>query len=216
VAPVRRGPRPQIPDQGVRRDGQQVLLLPVPEGLTEPGRPAHLVVPRHPGVGQHRPALVEHLHGQFVAGAEPHPLGHPGRLPPGLVRRPRLGQVQADVHQGVIGAGDVGQVHPDLTVLDLPEPPAPLPLDPDRGGPVLGEGGRVEHQDSVRLAPFRPDLAGQFGHQRPVVPGCLADELLEGLSVLVVVVGDGLDVLARDAGEESLEVAACVVPLLPA
>jgi len=127
-----------------------------------------------------------------------------------------IGQVQAHVYQGVVGAGDVGQVHADLTVLDLPEPPAPLPLDPDRGGPVLGKGGRVEHQHGVRLAQLSADLAGQFGHQRSVIPRGLADELLEGLSLLVVVVGDGLDVLARDAREQSLEVAACVVPLLSA
>jgi hypothetical protein len=81
---------------------------------------------------------------------------------------------------------------------------------------VLGEGGRVEHQHGVRFAQLRPDLAGQFGKQGAVVPGGLADELLEGLAVLVVVVRDRLGVLAAEAGQEPLGVPPGVVPLLPA
>jgi len=127
-----------------------------------------------------------------------HPLAGPG---------PLLGQVQPDVDQRVLAAGDVGQVHPDLAVLQLPEPPAPLPLHPDRGRALLGEGRRVEHQHGVRLAQLNPDLPGQLGLQAPVVPVGLADELLKALPLPVVQVGDRLDVLRPEVRQEALDVA---------
>ena len=62
----------------------------------------------------------------------------------------------------------------------------------------------------------RPDLAGQFAEQGPVVPGGGADEVLEAVAVVVVAVGDRLGVLALQVGEEPGEVGPGVVPLLVA
>ena len=47
-----------------------------------------------------------------------------------------------------------------------------------------------------------------------MVPGGLADELLQGLALVAVEVGDGLGVLAVESGEKALDVEAGVVALL--
>jgi hypothetical protein len=131
-----------------------------------------------------------------MPGAETHPLGRAGLGPPLLVGGPLLGQVQADVHQGVLGPAGVAQVDADRAVVDLAQPAAPLPLHAHRRRPLLGEGRRVEHQHPVGFAELFTDLAGQFGEQGPVPPGGLAEELLQPLAFLVVQVGDALGVLA--------------------
>jgi hypothetical protein len=99
-------------------------------------------------------------------------------------------------------------------LFDLAQAAAPLSLDPDRLSPLLVEGRRVEDQHGVRLAQFVADLACQFREEGPMVPGRLADELLQGLSLLVVQVGDGLDVLVLQAGEQARRVGAGVTALL--
>jgi hypothetical protein len=47
------------------------------------------------------------------------------------------------------------------------------------------------------------DLPGQFRKPGAVVPGRLADELLQGLPFLVVQVGNGLDVLVLQVGQQA-------------
>ena len=111
-------------------------------------------------------------------------------------------------------AGDVAQVDADLAVLDLSEASAPLALDADGLGALLGEGGGGEDEDAVGLAQLGPDLAGQLGDEGPVVPEYLADELLESLAFAVVQVGDGLDILASQVGEQAADVVVGVGTLL--
>jgi hypothetical protein len=88
-----------------------------------------------------------------------------------------------------------------LAVL-LSQAAAPLPLHPGRGGALLGEGGGVEDEDAVSLPQLRGDLTGQFADQRALVPGGLAEELLQALPLLVVEVGDALGVLAPQVGDQ--------------
>jgi hypothetical protein len=113
----------------------------------------------------------------------------------------------------VVPPGDVGEVHPDLAVLQLPEPAAPLPLNPDGGRALLGEGRRIEHQHGVRFAQLRPDLPGQLGQERAVVPVGLADELLEPLPLPVVEVRDRLGGLAPEVGHQAPDVVGGVLAL---
>ena len=102
---------------------------------------------------------------------------------------------------------DVAEVDADLTVLDLAQAAAPLALDADGLLALLDEGGGVEDEDAVGLSQALADLAGEFGDEGLVVPGGLADELLEPLALAVVKVGDALGVLALYAlGESRREV----------
>src|SRR5262249_31989123 len=202
------------PHGGVGRHGQQVALLPLPQLLPEPGAPAHLVVAADPGVRQPRAAAAQHLQGQLVPRPEADRPGDPRPGPPPFVAGPRLGQVQADIDQGVLAAADVGQVDADLAVVDLAQAAAPLPLHPDRGTPLLGEGRRVEDQHAVGAAQLLADLASQLGEPGLVGPRGLADELLQRLAFLVVQVGDGLDVLVLQRGDQAGDVVAGVGCLL--
>jgi hypothetical protein len=68
----------------------------------------------------------------------------------------------------------------------------------------------------TRAAQFAARLTGQLGEPGLVVPGGLADELLQGLARLVVEVGDGLDVLVLQSGEQAGDVVAGVQPLVAA
>ena len=119
---------------------------------------------------------------------------------------PLLGQIQADIDQGVFRAGDVSQVDADLAVVDLAQPAAPLSLHAHRFTAFFGESRGVEHEHAIGLAQFRSHLPCQFGQQGPMVPVGLADELLQALALAVVQVGDGFDILAAQVGQKSLDV----------
>jgi hypothetical protein len=123
-------------------------------------------------------------------------------FPPG----PFLGQVEADIDQGVFAAGDVAEIDADRAVVDLAKPATPLPLHADRLRALLGEGRRVENQHAIVLAQFGCHLACQFRQQGLMVPVGLSHELLQALALAVVQVGNGFDILTAQLGEESLDV----------
>jgi hypothetical protein len=81
-----------------------------------------------------------------------------------------------------------------------------------RGGPLLGQGGGVEHEHGVGPADRDGDQTGEHVEERPVVPIDLTDEPLDDLAVEVVAVGDRLGVLPLDVGEQPGEVGAGVAP----
>src|SRR6516164_5758184 len=131
-------------------------------------------------MGQQRPSFVEHLQRQLVPRAEADRSRHAGLLATTFPLSPLLGQVQADIDQGVLAAGDVAEVDADLAVVDLAQPAAPLPLYAHRFAAFLGEGRRVKNEYRVGLAPFR-----------------LADELLQALAFAVVQAMDSMSLLPR-------------------
>ena len=97
----------------------------------------------------------------------------------------------------MLDLADIAQVDADLTVLDLAQAAAPLPLDTD-GGVPLGEGRRSRTRTPLGLpTPAHP--TGQLAEPARV-PGRLADELLQWPPWLVMEVGDGLDVLVLQVG----------------
>jgi hypothetical protein len=173
-----------------------ILLLPVLQGEPKGRGAAHLVIACHPGVQQQRPRVVEHLQGQFMARAEHNVLGDARLLPALLVLRPGLGQVQTQVDQGMLHAGNITQVDADLAILDLAQTSAPLPLNAHGLGPALGEGRRIEHQHAIGFPHFRSDLPGQLLEQGSMFPKNLSHKLLQPLTVLVVMVGDRFSILA--------------------
>src|SRR5262249_10242857 len=76
--------------------------------------------------------------------------------------------------------------------------------------------GGVEDQDAIRLAQGLAHLAGQLAQQGAVVPEGLAQEVLEGVALLVKEVGDRLTVLALDVTEQAPQVGARMLGLLRA
>src|SRR5206468_2227368 len=106
----------------------------------------------------------------------------------------------------------------DLAVGRLARGPAVLPLDADGELALLGEAGVVDDEDALGRGEGR-------GHGRAVslpdgllVPGALAEELLEGLVEVLDLqagregdlAGEGLDALAVAVEEQALEVDAGV------
>ena len=126
----------------------------------------------------------------------------PHRFRRAAVLGPLLGQVEPDIDQGVLVVRGVGHEDADLAVVDLAEPPEPLPLHARRGVALLGEARGVEDDHAVGGADRPAHLAGQLAQQRPVVPGGRADEVLQAVPLLVVAVGDGLGVLVLQVGDE--------------
>jgi len=206
AARVGRLRRRQIAHRCVRRHGQQIALAARPQFFAEPRATAHFVVAGHPSVRQRRPAFVQHFQGQLVPRAEANPLGNPGFLPPRPVAGPLLGQVEAEVDQGVFAMRDVAQVDADLTVVEFAEPAAPLPLHTHRLRPFLGEGRRVKDQHPIGFAQLRPHLPRQFRQQGAVFPLGLADELLQTLPLAVVQIGNRFNVLAVQVRQQTLDV----------
>jgi hypothetical protein len=200
----------------VRRHRQQIPLPARTQFLAKPGATAHFIIATDPGMRQELSVFVEHLQGQLVPGPEAHRLGDAGLSAPLFVLGPFLGQVETDIDQGVLAAADVGEVDADLTVVDLAQPAAPLPLHADGGVALFGECRGVEDEDAVGAAQLLAYLSGQLGQPGVVVPGGLADELLEGFAFVIVEVGDRLDVLVLQAGEQSGDIGTGMLALFAA
>src|SRR5262249_38703881 len=105
-----------------------------------PGTTAHLVVPGDPGVRQRRALLVQHSQGQLMPSAEANLFGYARLAAAFAVAGPLLGQVEANIDQGVLGPRDVAEVDADRAVVDLAQSATPLPGHADRLGSLLGEG----------------------------------------------------------------------------
>ena len=206
AARVFRGRRVQVADRRVRRHCQQVTFgsrLQFPAKLR---RTAHLVVAGDPAVRQVIPALVEHLQGESVAGAELDLLGHARFLAAGAVLRPILGKVRTCIDQCMFLPRHVSHEDADLAIVDLAVAAAPLPRHADTLGPLLGERRGVENEHGIGFAQVLADLTRQAGEQRRMVPRRLADELLQALAFLVVKVGDRLAGLAFEFGRKTRHV----------
>jgi hypothetical protein len=66
--------------------------------------------------------------------------------------------------------------------------------------------GRIEHDHSIGFSKFRSHLLGQQGQQRTMVPPQGANETLQRLAILIVVVSDRLDVLVVQIGNQTCHV----------
>ena len=61
---------------------------------------------------------------------------------------------------------------------------------------------RIENDHAVGCAQLGADLPGHFPKQGRMIPGRTANELLQGQPILVVQVGDGLDILALQVRQQ--------------
>jgi len=95
------------------------------------------------------------------------------------VARPRLGQIQRLVHQGMSSLRDVGQKHAHLAVGDLSQRAAILPSHPNRLLALFGEAGLIQNPHAVPVAQPRTDIPLQAVDHRLGRPRCLRQEPLQ-------------------------------------
>ena len=91
---------------------------------------------------------------------------------------------------------DVTHEHADLAVIDLAPVAAPLALDAHRMRAAFGETARIEGDDAIGLAQPLGHLTHQHPDQRPVVPWCDTDKVLQDLSLDIDPGRDVLGILA--------------------
>ncbi len=148
----------QIADRRVRRNRQQILLPPLPQRLAKTRGTAHFIVPRHPRVWQQPTLLIQHRQGQLMARLELDGLGDASLVPAVAILGPFLGQVKPYIGNRMLFSRRISHVDANLTVLNLPQPAAPLPRDAHRHSPFLGEARRVEDNHPILLAQLLADL----------------------------------------------------------
>jgi len=125
---------------------------------------------------------VQHLQRHPPAFLKLHPGRHVTLVPTHPIRRPLLREIQPTIQRALPAAGRVGQEQPDLAVLHLAQPTAPLPRHPARMRPFLGKGARIEHHDPLRIAPRLDHVMTQLRHHRFIIPLAAADKELNRLA----------------------------------
>jgi hypothetical protein len=200
--------RAQIPDQGVRRNGQQILL---PKLLQIPAKEAvsaHFVVSRNPGVRQRLALFPEHLQRLLVARLELDLLGNTRHFSPRAVLRPHLRQIQPRVDQRPVLARNVGHISRHLAVFGFAQAAAPLASHAHRLLALFGERRRIEYDHAIVLTQLPSGLARQFLEQRLVIPLGRADEVLQVAAVLIQTIGNGFHVLSLQIRNQSAQILA--------
>jgi len=167
---------------------------------------AQFIVPCHPAVRHLRTPQVEHLQALLVARLILNLRRHVAFLASLLIPYPLMGQGQAKVEQGVIVAGHVPHVDPDLTVVDLAPVPTPLALDPDRVRAALREAAGIKGDDPIGFTQPIDYLSNQNLDQRPVVPGRRTDEVLHDQALDIDQGSNLLGILAVQMGQETCQV----------
>ena len=107
-------------------------------------------------------------------------LGNPRPLATRRVLDPALRQIEPHVDRRVPLAVRQHPEHRDLTIVDLAQPPRPLPGDAHRTIALLGEAALVDDQRARRLAAQKSvRVPADLRHHRLVVPRRVADEMLK-------------------------------------
>src|SRR5262249_32978016 len=161
--------------------------------------------------------LVDLLKGDLPLGAMHQVVGDAGGPAAGAIIGPPLGQEQRAAEQGLEAAAADAYVDGDNTVVGLAQAAAPLAGDPRGLGALLGLAGLVDDADGAQasvIGQARQQAGGvavQDVEGPGVVPGVVAQELLEGTHRGACGQGDGLDRLAVEVGEQPADVGAQVV-----
>src|SRR5262249_4837412 len=151
------------------------------------------------------PPRVEHLQALRLARVIPYLRRDVALRTPLCIPRPVLGQRQAEVEQGMVVARDVAPEHTDLAVIDLTPLAAPLRRHPVRRRAAFGEPARIAGDDAIGLAQPLGYLTHQHPDQRPMVPWCDTDKVLQDLSLDIDPGRACLGILAWQMRQEPLE-----------
>src|ERR1700689_2488983 len=107
-------------------------------------------------------------------------LGNPRPLAARRVLDPALWQIEPRIDRRVALAIGQHPEHRDLTIVDLAQPPRPLPGHADRTIALLGKAALVDDQRARRLAAQKTiRVLADLRHHRLVVPRRAADEMLK-------------------------------------
>ena len=107
-------------------------------------------------------------------------LRNPGLLAAGRIVGPDLRQIKPHVDGRVPPIVRQNAEYRDLAIVDLAQPPRPLPGDADRAVPLLGEAAFVDDQRAGRLAAQKSvRIPADLRHYGFVVPWRFADEMLK-------------------------------------
>ena len=107
-------------------------------------------------------------------------LGNPRPLAASRVLDPALRQIEPRIDRRVALAIGQHREHRDLTIVDLAQPPRPLPGYADRTIALLGKAALVDDQRARRLAAQKTiRVLADLRHHRIVVPRRAADEMLK-------------------------------------
>src|SRR5271166_4401952 len=201
-------------ESGVRGDRKQIALAQSTQLQAKTAGPAHLVVAGNPAMWQRLAIPRQHLERQLVPGLKRDGLGHSGLLPTRPVLGPLLGKIKTYINNRMFCSSNVTHVDAYLATLDLAQAAAPLLGDPHRLGPFLGKPRGIKHDDAVGLAQFPADLGGQCPEHWLMVPGDLANELLNPLSLLIQKVRDPFAGLAFQLRHQPGDVLGRVTPVI--
>ena len=114
-------------------------------------------------------------------------LGDPGPLATRRVLDPAFRQIKPHVDRRVPLAVRQHAEHRDLTIVDLAQPPGPLPGDAHRAVALFGEAALVDDQRARRLAAQKGvRVPADLRQHRLVVPRRVADEMLKLLRAAIL------------------------------
>jgi hypothetical protein len=117
----------------------------------------------------------------------PRRLGDPRQLATRRIFDPAVRQIEPHVDRRVPLAVRQHREHRDLAIVDLAQPPRPLPGHADRTIPLLGEAALVDDQGARRLAAQKTiRVRSDLRHHRLVVPRRVADEMLKLLGAAIL------------------------------
>ena len=113
--------------------------------------------------------------------------GNPRRLAAPLVTGPFLGQKQTQIRQGRQMSPAQRRKDPDLTVIDLAQPSAPLPRHAHRVGAFLGEARLVDQQPTLgAAAELSVGLHRHLIQHPSVVPSRVREHVLQPLPISIL------------------------------
>src|SRR5262245_17985030 len=164
-----------------------------------------LIIAGDPRKRHLRPAALEQTQAVLPTLLEPDLLRHVRLLASRRIVGPLGGQVQTPIHEGLALAADITEEDADLTILDLAEPAAPLPLYATRVVPRLRERTGIEHEHGVGIRQFLSNVLAKFGHHALVVPRAGADKMLHRLALQSSLIGDRLGRLTIQAAEFAMQ-----------
>src|SRR6266536_2224602 len=203
-------PRIAAPDLGRAADLEAVPLPELSDRLSEVVAVPVAGIPRHPQRGQSASPYgrLQHLQAQLQLALEAEVRGQSRPLPARLRLRPEpaLVHVQPAVDQRVSMLRGITQEDADLAVADPAQGPRVLARHSRRPDPLLLEPRVVQDQRPVGSPELLTHKLLEFADAALVVPGRVAQELLQLARGGLHLLGDVLHVLALDGEVQANQV----------
>src|SRR3990172_1781250 len=196
----------KVAEAGIGWNRQKVLFAQSPQIPAKTAGTAHFVIPGYPAMRQILAVIFKHLQSQFLTGLIANMFRYAAFFATNSIFAPLFGKIQTLIHQGMFFTRSVTHIDTHLAVVDFAQPTQPLPLDTHRITTTLLMPRRVKDNDSLILANFLTNLPGQLLLQGLMVPGAGAYELLKRPAILIVAVGNGLNILSLQIRQQAAHI----------